>query len=83
MSEMVFNKVEDLIEGIKKEEINDEQSLESFRIKYLGSKNIIKGFFAEMKSIYEMIQKQLEPIGLKLDLKELEMTRPVVAMMLQ
>lgn len=51
MSEMVFNKVEDLIEGIKKEEINDEQSLESFRIKYLGSKNIIKGFFAEMKSI--------------------------------
>ena len=51
MSEKVFNKVEELIEGIKKEEIIDEQSLESFRIKYLGSKNIIKGYFAEIKAI--------------------------------
>ena len=39
--------------------------------------------FTEMKPIYETIQKQLEPIGLKLDLKEVEMTRPVIAMMLQ
>lgn len=39
--------------------------------------------FTEMKPIYEMIQKQFEPFGLKLDLKELEMTRPIIAMMLQ
>ncbi len=43
----------------------------------------VVGPFAEMKPIYEMIQKQLEPIGLKLDLGEVEMARPVIAMMLQ
>lgn len=39
--------------------------------------------FAEMKPIYEMMQLQLEPLGLQLDLNEIEMTRPVIAMMLQ
>ena len=39
--------------------------------------------FAEMKPVYETIQQQLAPFGLKLDLKILEMTRPVIAMMLQ
>lgn len=39
--------------------------------------------FSEMKPIYETIQKQLEPFGLKLDLKVVEMSRPVIAMMLQ
>ncbi len=39
--------------------------------------------FTEMKPVYETISKQLEPLGLKLDLKELEMTRPIIAMMLQ
>lgn len=39
--------------------------------------------FAEMKPIYETIQKQLAPIGLKLELKVVEMSRPVIAMMLQ
>ena len=39
--------------------------------------------FAEMKPVYEMIQQQLEPFGLKLDLNDLEKTRPVIAMMLQ
>jgi ankyrin repeat protein len=39
--------------------------------------------FDQMKPIYEMIQKQLEPIGLKLDLNEIETARPIIAMMLQ
>ncbi|WP_394748954.1 ankyrin repeat domain-containing protein [Spongiimicrobium salis] len=39
--------------------------------------------FAEVKPIYEMLQQQLGPIGLKLDLNEVEKTRPVIAMMLQ
>lgn len=39
--------------------------------------------FTEMKPIYEMLKQQLEPLGLKLDLNELEMTRPIIAMMLQ
>ncbi len=41
------------------------------------------GAFSEMKPVYEMIQKQLEPLGLKLDFKHLELTRPMVAVMLQ
>ncbi len=39
--------------------------------------------FTEMKPVYEMISKQLEPLGLKLDIKEIETTRPIIAMMLQ
>lgn len=39
--------------------------------------------FTDMKPVYEMLQQQLGPLGLKLDLKEIEKTRPVIAMMLQ
>lgn len=41
------------------------------------------GPFAEMKPIYEMILQQMEPLGLKLDLNDLEKTRPIIAIMLQ
>lgn len=41
------------------------------------------GPFAEMKPIYELMQQQLGPLGLKLELNEVEMARPVIAMMLQ
>ncbi len=43
----------------------------------------VMGPFADMKPIYEMLQQQLSPLGLQLDLKELEKTRPVIATMLQ
>ncbi|MFD0797216.1 ankyrin repeat domain-containing protein [Maribacter chungangensis] len=43
----------------------------------------IMGPFAEIKPIYEMLQQQLGPMGLQIDLKEIEKTRPVIAMMLQ
>jgi ankyrin repeat protein len=43
----------------------------------------VMGPFADMKPIYEMLQQQLGPIGLQLDLNEIEKTRPVIAMMLQ
>lgn len=39
--------------------------------------------FSEMKPIYEMIKKQLEPLGLKLDLNELEIIRPMIAILLK
>jgi hypothetical protein len=39
--------------------------------------------WAEIKPVYEMIEQQLEPFGLKLDLTQIEKERPVVAMMLQ
>jgi len=43
----------------------------------------IMGPFAEVKPIYEFMQTQLGPLGLELDMAELEKTRPVIAMMLQ
>lgn len=43
----------------------------------------VMGPFTEIKPIYEMLQQQLSPLGLQLDLTEIEKTRPVIAMMLQ
>lgn len=43
----------------------------------------VMGPFADIKPIYEMLQQQLGPLGLQLDLTEIEKTRPVIAMMLQ
>jgi ankyrin repeat protein len=39
--------------------------------------------FEDLKPIYMMLQEQLAPMGLELDLAELEKTRPVIRMMLQ
>lgn len=43
----------------------------------------VMGPFSEIKPIYEMMQQQLEPMGLQLDMAQLEKTRPVIAMMLK
>ncbi len=43
----------------------------------------VMGPFEEIKPFYEMLQQQLAPMGLQLDLQEVEKTRPVIAMMLQ
>ncbi len=43
----------------------------------------VMGPFSEVKPIYEMLQQQLEPFGLQLDMEELKKNRPVIAMMLQ
>lgn len=43
----------------------------------------VMGPFEEVKPIYIMLQQQLGPLGMQLDLKEIEKTRPVIAMMLQ
>ena len=39
--------------------------------------------FNDIKPVYEMFQQQLAPMGLQLDLNEIEKTRPVIAMMLE
>ena len=43
----------------------------------------VMGSFTDVKPIYEFMQAQLGPLGLELDLEDLEKTRPVIAMMLQ
>jgi uncharacterized protein len=39
--------------------------------------------YKTMEPIYKMMQQQLEPMGLKMDLAEIEKNRPVIAKMLQ
>jgi hypothetical protein len=43
----------------------------------------VAGPFNEVKPIYDQMTKDLGPLGLKLDYKHLEETRPVIAEMLQ
>lgn len=43
----------------------------------------VMGPFAEIKPFYEMLQQQLQPLGLQIDLVKVEKTRPVIAIMLQ
>lgn len=43
----------------------------------------VSGPFADIKPVYEMLQAQLGPLGLKLDLAELEKNRPIVAEILK
>ncbi len=52
---------------------------------YFGAtpRESIMGSFSEIKPVYEMLQLQLGPLGMKIDLTEIEKTRPVIAMMLQ
>ena len=43
----------------------------------------VMGPFSEIKPIYQVMKEKLKPLGLELDLEEVEKTRPVIAMMLQ
>ena len=43
----------------------------------------VSGSFNDIKPIYEMLQQQLAPIGLNIDLGEIEKTRPIIVRMLQ
>lgn len=45
-------------------------------------KESIMGSFAEMKPIYEMMKQQLGPLGLQLDMAELEKNRPTIVQLL-
>ncbi|NNF34742.1 MAG: phenylalanine--tRNA ligase subunit alpha [Saprospiraceae bacterium] len=47
----MFDKVEILLSEIKQSEVGSKDELEAFRIKFLGSKNIIKPLFAEMRNV--------------------------------
>lgn len=51
MSAEIFAKVQTVLETIKEEKIENTQELESFRIKYVGSKNEIKALFGEIKNV--------------------------------
>jgi len=47
----IFDKAYDLQKEIQATTITDEGSLETFRIRFLGSKNVLKGLFGEIKNV--------------------------------
>ncbi|MEE9438736.1 MAG: phenylalanine--tRNA ligase subunit alpha [Saprospiraceae bacterium] len=54
----VFNTIEKLLEEVKNVTITDGKGLEQFRIKYLGSKNIIKPLFGEIRNVANERKKE-------------------------
>jgi len=51
MSAETFSKVDEMKAAIEAEKPSNLDELEQFRIKYLGSKNVIKGLFGEIRNI--------------------------------
>lgn len=47
----IFNKPKVLLEEISSTEINSPETLEQFRIKFLGTKNILKPLFGEIRNV--------------------------------
>ena len=51
MSAEIFDKVRGVLNAIQDEKIENGQELETFRIKYLGSKSEVKLLFGKIKNI--------------------------------
>ncbi len=58
MAAEIFDKVKQLIEEIETANPSGKEALEQFRIKFLGTKNIIKPFFGEMKNVANERKKE-------------------------
>jgi ankyrin repeat protein len=43
----------------------------------------VSGPFSEIEPVYEMIQQQMAPLGLQLNMEQIQKNRPVIAIMLQ
>ncbi len=46
-----FNKIDGFLAEIKSANLADAEALETYRIRFLGSKNVLKGLFGEMKNV--------------------------------
>ncbi|MBK9150318.1 MAG: phenylalanine--tRNA ligase subunit alpha [Saprospiraceae bacterium] len=51
MSAELFGQIDQIMQALKQEKAENEQQLEAFRIRYVGSKNIIKALFGEIKNV--------------------------------
>jgi len=58
MSQELFDRVNILIREIDTEEVVGAEAIEAFRIRYLGTKNIIKPIFGEIKNIDNTRKKE-------------------------
>ncbi|MFT6807243.1 MAG: phenylalanyl-tRNA synthetase alpha chain [Saprospiraceae bacterium] len=51
MTDQIFGKIEEVLNAITQSELASEEELEQWRIKYLGTKNIIKPLFSEIRNV--------------------------------
>ena len=51
MAAELFEQINQVMNALNMEDAENEQQLEAFRIKYVGSKNIIKALFGEIKNV--------------------------------
>ena len=58
MSSEIFGKVKEVIEEIQKAAPKTKEEVERFRIKYVGSKNIIRPFFGQIRHIAQEQKKE-------------------------
>ncbi len=58
MASNIFEQVEALIDEVKTAHPENPEELEQFRIKYLGSKNVIKSFFGKIKEVENNRKKE-------------------------
>ncbi len=58
MSAEIFDKVKTVLEKIKMAAPSDAEQLEQFRIRYLGTKNIIKPLFGEIRNVANERKKE-------------------------
>ena len=53
----MLDKVKELIGDVKAFKATSKEEVEAFRIKYLGSKGLLKGLFAEFKNVDAELRK--------------------------
>src|SRR5690554_5637905 len=60
----IQNKIEELLNEVNSTPINDNTSLETFRIRFLGTKNCLKPLFTELKDVPNEDKKK---VGLQIN----------------
>ena len=58
MAQEIFDKVKDILKDIENTAVQNKDELEQFRIKFLGTKNIVKPLFGEIKNIENERKKE-------------------------
>ena len=58
MAQEIFDKVKDILKDIENTTVQSKDELEQFRIKFLGTKNVVKPLFGEIKNIENERKKE-------------------------
>lgn len=57
MASDIFPKLDEILEEIKAAKVTSDQELEDFRVRFLGTKNVIKAMFSEMRNVPNDMKK--------------------------